>query len=247
MASALRTRLIWRTALIVLLAIAFTHAAGGCKEEGLDLSLVVTRVQGEVSAERGGQKRALRIGDRLDKGDVIVTGPTSLVDLRSGKIGVFRIKENARVEVAELTGRLEFKQDSGRSLFAFDQLEGRTEVQVRTPTVVAAVRGTSFAVAVGELKARIAVLSGAVLVQQGEQSVAVEALQEVESAGDGELEADALSRDAKGDLREIVEIESIGELSEFAEIQNRLTDMDIGDEAGAAADRLPPRTIREER
>ncbi|MBX7057539.1 MAG: FecR family protein [Leptospirales bacterium] len=237
----------WQQTLLGLLAALALLSAANCKEEATDLRLIVTKVEGDVRLQRDSQERQLKLGDLLERRDVILTGKDSWVDLRSGTIGVLRLKAESRIEVADFERRLDIRQTAGRSLFAFEKLGGQTEVSIQTPTIVAAVRGTSFGVAVQEEDARVAVLSGAVEVQSGEQRLAVAALSEARSGGDRPLRSAALSREARSDLREIIEIESIGDLSEFAEIQSRLTDMELSESGDGSVDQLPPRNIREER
>jgi len=153
--------------------------------EGEDLfSFKIQFVLGnaEISGASG-RKKAVQ-GDILVEGDVVTTGEKSVTDLIYGESGVIRINENSRVTVtsiAEKTGSdTVMNMDNGKVFLTLTRLKG-TGFQVKTPTAVASVRGTSFTVTSSKKGAKLAVAKGTVAVnpvKEGkvieEKSIAVE-------------------------------------------------------------------------
>jgi len=136
----------------------------------------VAQGQAEVLVHGRGKPVALKEGELVRVGDVIRTGPDSTVELRwmkwAGgmriKIGpntwftVRRANENRSTKEEESRVRVEEGQIWVRLRRA---LRGRSKFEVETPTVVAAVRGTIFSVAVGEDgQSRLEVYEGTVRV-----------------------------------------------------------------------------------
>ena len=105
-------------------------------------------------------------GDEINIDNTIITGSKSSVDLLYGTSGIVRINENSKVSIAAIADNQNtntvVNMDQGKVFAAFSKLKGGTGFNVKTPTVVASVRGTSFAVETDTLGARVAVLKGSV-------------------------------------------------------------------------------------
>lgn len=129
---------------------------------------VILFVIGEVTTS--GKKLAL--GDRLTIGEVLETGPKATADLQI--IGesetVIRLKEKSVFELkkymedAVLVHQATLSQ--GSALFTVKKQQKNESFRVRTPTMVAGVRGTQFAIQTGDKgNSKIEVLEGSVAVK----------------------------------------------------------------------------------
>jgi hypothetical protein len=121
-----------------------------------------------------GEKKAA-IADKLAINDTIITGKKSTADLTYGSSGIIRISENSRLSIAVIAGDTSAESminlDKGKVFLTLGKLQ-KTGFRVKTPTVVASVRGTSFVVSADVVKgARLSVMKGTVTVvpvQKGE-------------------------------------------------------------------------------
>ena len=147
---------------------------------------VVDQVEGkaEVLVHGRGKAVPLEVGKLVRAGDLVRTGPRSSVELRwvrwAGGMRI-RIGENTRFRVIrsilnrktkETTARL--RLDLGKIWVRLrEALTGRSKFEVETPTVVAAVRGTVFSVAVAQDGAsQVEVLEGEVAVKRRDGATA---------------------------------------------------------------------------
>lgn len=135
---------------------------------------LITRLQGEVTIQRGGSREpvALGLGDAVNEGDVVRLGRDSFAAVRMVDGSVVRLLGETEVRMSQLrhqqaTDAMRTMLDVQRGRITSDvmpvQSPGRFDV--RTPLAVAGVRGTRFGVAVrnGRTTA-IDVLEGKVLV-----------------------------------------------------------------------------------
>ncbi len=174
--------------IILILLFSILVSCGKKEESSADsenlFSFKIQFVLGTVEiAGASGRKNPVQ-GDIVTAGDVITTGEKSVADLIYGTSGVIRINENSRVTVtsiAEKTGsNTVMDMDNGKVFLTLTRLQG-TGFQVKTPTAVASVRGTSFTVTSSKKGAKLAVAKGTVAVnpvKEGkiieEMSIAVE-------------------------------------------------------------------------
>ncbi len=170
-ASSARTKAVLAAASVLIIAgaaVLFFRAG----DEIVPPETVAAAVYGEVRLERGGVVSALEPGSLLDAGDTVQTGPRSFVELRYRDEISIRIKQNARFRIDELArsgnGRLRAGLDlsAGTALLSFKKLQRGDAAEVRTPTSVAGVRGTSFGVSVAANRdVRYEVLDGRISVR----------------------------------------------------------------------------------
>ncbi len=129
-------------------------------------------VIGDVTFERSGTVSVLEAGALLGGGDMVRTGPRSFADLRFRDEVIIRIKQNSLFRIDRLArdrnGSLRAGLDlsAGTALLSFKKLQRGDSAEVRTPTSVAGVRGTSFGVSVSENRdVRFEVLEGTISVR----------------------------------------------------------------------------------
>lgn len=113
-----------------------------------DLS-VIEYVEGDVRIESQGRRTVADFGTTLSPGDLLITGDDGVAIVRVSASSQIKLRENTVVAIDDVVGggSVELRQGG---LFARAQrtATGR-RFQVRTPTVVAGVRGTDFFVAYG--------------------------------------------------------------------------------------------------
>ncbi len=144
----------------IIAAIAF-----GCGKEAAEEHATVAFMIGDVKIN----SVDVQIGDPIKQNDDIVTGENSFCDIRIGG-SIIRIKAQTSVKISTLvkSGSIENTEiglNSGKLLCKPKKLLKDENFTVKTPTAVAGVRGTQFAVEADKLKTtRIKVFSGEVKV-----------------------------------------------------------------------------------
>ena len=137
------------TTTLMVLALSF----GVSSAFSADYSAEVMTLEGTAQVLRSSSpdKSDLKEGDFLQAGDLLEVGPASFVDLAYDKEwkNLTRISENSRIKIVSIfpTG---LKMDHGNLFAKLGQLPKGSTFEVRTPTAVAAVRGTEFLVSVDE-------------------------------------------------------------------------------------------------
>jgi len=144
----------------------------------------VAEGRAEVFVHGRGDPVPLEVGKLVRAGDVVRTGPRSSVELRWVRwAGGMRIKigENTRFKVIRSIVNRRTKETKARLGLDLgkiwvrlrEALIGRSKFEVETPTVVAAVRGTVFSVAVAkDGTSQVEVLEGEVAVARRDGATA---------------------------------------------------------------------------
>jgi hypothetical protein len=123
-----------------------------------------------------GEFAPLSQGDKLAKNDIVLTGKKSNVLIQVGNLGVMKILENTEFSFKELNnnGFTEVFLSQGGVYSKIIKLEKDNSYRVKTPTCVAAVRGTQFLAQYDSAKkgkSEIQVLDGKVAVKATETSM----------------------------------------------------------------------------
>ncbi len=129
----------------------------------------VLTVKKDVRLLRAGQQTPARARDPLFLKDTVATGPNSRAKLFFRDDSVLNLGEQSRVSVDEYL----YSSEKDRSRAVYNLLEGslkavvgRSDLEVHTPTAVAAARGTKFIVTLqgsgADLETLIMVLAGEV-------------------------------------------------------------------------------------
>lgn len=152
------------------------NVMSGCSGKDIDEYSVITFVIGDVK----NNNIDAQIGDIIKENDVIVTAEGAFCDIKIGE-SIIRIKSRSEVSVSQLlkNGELELITlglSSGSMLCKPKKLVKSESFLVKTPTAVAGVRGTQFAVETDKaFTTRIKVFEGEVKVakriKQLEESV----------------------------------------------------------------------------
>lgn len=124
---------------VALLLIVISHSSAESTVAYLDGRLTVERNGGVIEAE---------IGTDLREGDRLTTGPGSLAILDLEERGTLKLLEDTVLVLENLGNSMSVALDTGSLFSKIRRLAGRG-YDVRTPNVVAGVRGTEFFIAYG--------------------------------------------------------------------------------------------------
>jgi hypothetical protein len=168
------TRNLERSAPLLLAVIIAAGCAKVARQEG---PITVAATIGTVSLNRPGS--ALRPGDAVKAGDMIITGEKSMATLLLPDKSLVRIFEKSLFSLTSQVAAGEDREsdtvlslDRGRTMLIVQKLAKGDRLSVKTPTAVAAVRGTTFDVSVRETPVKgksgvtdVRVLTGTVYVE----------------------------------------------------------------------------------
>jgi len=148
--------------LLVLLGQVVSYAA----EPGAEVSIAVGTVT--MIPANGGAEQPLKVGDVVPVGATVKTGVSSRAVVKTTKQSAIRIAENSQVVMMELVESdttpkvlVDIKSGSLGALIQ-PQAQGVMDFKVKTPTGIAAARGTMYAVAVEDGKGFVKVEHGKV-------------------------------------------------------------------------------------
>ena len=175
-----------KTALILSAVILPLFILSTCKKEVARKKslLTVQSVFGEVRVRSEGQVKNPGVGDEILKSSTITTGKKSIIDIRYGNSGVLRINENSNLTVTELfsekgSNKTKLDMKGGKVFVTMSKLTKGSSFRVKTPTAIAAVRGTSFRVSASDTKSRIDVISGKIKVNPVKKGVVIEKVERI--------------------------------------------------------------------
>lgn len=230
-----------RTAYLVLAFLLLLQ----CKEEP-QIKARINRIHGSVVIHSEKTQKEAAVGDLLVPGDRLVTAEDSSADLLFPGGSVLRLKGNSDLTLEELGAKSRMKLDEGDMLLGISKLKANESLEITSPTVVAAVRGTSFAIST--TKKAIAVLTGKVRVEKDGQSVVAESMKEVRLDQEKLMSA-RLSKENAGQLREILEIEGVENLDDFEEMKKNWAGFALEnnlDYLPVQKQPIPPKKVREQ-
>jgi len=108
----------------------------------------------------------VKLGQEVLNGDLIETGSESYLEVKFGKQSAFRVREETQV-VYNFDGAINLNIIQGKVL---NILEKNSNYKVRTPTAVAAVRGTIFfASVIGPDKSYFCACNGSIAIEDDNQ------------------------------------------------------------------------------
>ena len=123
------------------------------KDDPSQIKAVVIELKGEVKVKyaRAATWRALRLHDVLGTGDEIKTEETGLAEIRLDNGNTIILRPNSTIILEKLSRDLKtgdyknlFEANFGNIRAKVQKLKGDSKFEIRTPTAVAAVRGTTM-------------------------------------------------------------------------------------------------------
>ena len=136
---------------LIVIAIGIAVICTACKPGSKNISTEMATavfVVGEVSVKKGdADYKPLIQGDTLTLHDIVRTGQKGIAVLQMEQVGTIRISEESTVRLSSVTkGLVELSVEKGEVFSKVTKLQKDQSYQVKTPTVVASVRGTEFLV-----------------------------------------------------------------------------------------------------
>lgn len=130
------------------------------------LSAFVIFSVGDVRvASSDGKDKNIKTGDSINEKDLVKTGPASFAVIQLGDEAVLRIQEKSEFSIESVaTDAKVMKLNQGQLISKVQKLNKADSFRIKTPTTVAAVRGTEFNVIYGNGKTLVSVGSGKVAV-----------------------------------------------------------------------------------
>jgi hypothetical protein len=154
-----------RTIPLGTLALALAVSCSGQENFTPVVVLSVGDVQVRSEGKQFTPARAARV---ILKGDLIRTGPASHLTIQIGNCGIVQIAPNSTLEANRLfeSGSGELFLSRGTVTSRIDRLGKRNSYSVKTPTAIAAVRGTVFSVSCTDAASTVGVSRGRVQVTE---------------------------------------------------------------------------------
>lgn len=139
------------------------------ERKGAPVRAMTTFVIGTVVLERPGEPvRPIRHKEELKQGDVVKTGPDSMLVVQIGEESVIKIESGTTLAISQLLipGDKQFNLEQGRMFTRVRHLGKEATFRVYTKTSLAAVRGTEFSVTAERNRSVVAVNDGTVAVRK---------------------------------------------------------------------------------
>jgi hypothetical protein len=145
--------------LFVPCAVATAFCIGAFAPARADEIGTVKIARGQVSIERGGASLPAGVGARLQAADVVATGSDGAVGITMNDDTLLSAGANSRVSLDRYAhdpstnqGRLDVSLNRGTIAVISGRIANQSTdaMTVRTPTAILGVRGTEFAVKVGD-------------------------------------------------------------------------------------------------
>lgn len=194
-----------------------------CSTEAPGIFGNVTFVQGRAYLRPGSasekKEKELTEGLPVHFEDIIRTESKSAVELQLKNYGLIRVGEKTIFRLSELhKGRhIEIRVEKGKAGLFMNKLPKDQEVIVKTPTVIAAIRGTRFLVTSDDGKqSKVALFGGALELQNDSGKVVLDKPGEVKLKKGARLSADLIEPLSPESIAEMKALENMNAI-EFPE------------------------------
>jgi hypothetical protein len=149
-----------------------------CTKETKQEVLKIQSIFGDVTVQIQDTTRVPEIGQILSLNDVVITGEGAIVDLIYRNAGIIRINENTTVKIESLikgdNDDVVLTVDTGKTFATLGKLKKGDTFALKSKTVIAAVRGTSFRMVASKEGASVDVVTGKVMVKPVSNNTVVE-------------------------------------------------------------------------
>jgi hypothetical protein len=150
------------TAALLLVALSAFFLIHREDPAGPDSPAIVLFKKGDVALNRKDQALPLTPGFQLQRDDRITVAAQSRLDLRMPDGSLMQIQGEAEIRLLSLNRKIALEQKKGSTYHSVVPSTNRQEYSIQTPTAIASVRGTRFAVENGETGTVIRVAEGSV-------------------------------------------------------------------------------------
>lgn len=150
------------TAALLLVALSAFFLIPREDPAGPDSPAIVLFKKGDVALNRQDQALQLTPGFQLLRNDRITVMTGARLDLRMPDGSLMQIQGEAEIRLLSLNRRIALEQKKGSTYHSVVPSTNRQEYSIQTPTAIASVRGTRFAVENGETGTVVRVTEGSV-------------------------------------------------------------------------------------
>jgi len=204
------------TFLAILLSVLISFGCTKKKETVVERKGTINSMAGDVIIKKDDKSQPAKVGDFVVSGTTIETGAKSFVAIYFGE-NIIRLSENTalsidKLETAANSEQTELNLEMGEVFSkVVKKLVKGDSYQIKTPTTVAAIRGTEFGVLERDGKSKISCLSGKVKVanitlqkdKEDLEFVEVSSNEEVQVISNQPLEVTALSEEDRKRMENI--------------------------------------------
>ncbi|MCX8124257.1 MAG: FecR domain-containing protein [Spirochaetes bacterium] len=161
-----------------------------CTPQPKSVSAHLIFMQGDVTIIRNEVNVPVILGSIVQPEDIITTGNQSIAVVQIADRAVVHITSNSKLAVKTLVATsTTLYLERGEIISKVERLQKAQEYRVKTPSVVASVRGTQFLVKADEKIGKVAVHTGSVSVKPVIEETKIEEIQIEETIVDGGKEA----------------------------------------------------------
>jgi len=210
-----------KQSIYILFFVIFLNNCKGKADLSKESFLLILSKKGDVVLMRNNQEIAVEASGFVMQGDTIRTGEASGIDLEFPNGALLRVKEKTSISITSILSQedsqVEIALNRGKIFSKIkNKLKERDFYRIKTPTMVAGVRGTEFSISEEEIP-KIMVLEGEVSAEK--KSSPISSVSAGKKAEGDTLELSDLSPEEKKELESdsISLIPSSGEFKENAQ------------------------------
>lgn len=198
-----------------------------CKKNDEPLHGIVTFTYGNLKINNQGAS----VGNRVKENDCLKTSDNSLAVVQISQTAVITLRSNTELKFNNLAVKNDTSQDislyqnSGSTFHKV--IKKGTAYSVKTPTVTASVRGTSFNVIIGEGSSRVSLLNGKVNVASQVEKLNEVVLNPGEYVDAAQDKISDISRIPADDAEKLTQLDSISAVADADKLTPQKTDTGI--------------------
>lgn len=161
---------ILRLCLNLIIIILISMAASSCTKEKTDSAILIFFMGDVKIIDHNNNTKKAVIKEILGEGYAVKTGKDSFATLQIGDAIIVKIQRESSLKIDSIlsTGQDKLFLNNGQVLSKIDKLKKNSTFSIKTPTSIAAVRGTEFSVSYSKGKSVIVVKNGTVNVKKHE-------------------------------------------------------------------------------
>ena len=195
-----------------------------------DIAAMITKITGEVKLLRKDKQYTVTRKDiPLLEGDTLVTRANSSVDVEFIGMGVSQLRPGSRLTVKRMAkgGDVALDLKKGKSLFILKKLSKDQDFEIQTPTGIAGVRGTSFAVDSKSKSTTVSVLTGKVALDNGKGSQVISEKQSSIATKSKVTAPQKMANVSLNDVKAILYIEGAQDQSDYSKMKENIKSLEI--------------------
>jgi FecR-like protein len=172
-------------------------------------------------------------GFQLKENDKVITSPGSKASIEFIGRGTTQLGGGGSLVITTLddNNNINIKLNKGKMLCALRKLKRTESFNIKTPTAVAGVRGTSFVISSSAKNTKISVLTGKMSVKndKSKKAVIIDEKKETQITAEA-IAAPVIIRGVSlNDVKSLLDMDGLAETGELVEMRNNLKFLEIAD------------------